>query len=345
MKDKEELVQKFLKYIGKSKSLTEVCKELEINEFEAMGLVHLAKEQGVNIVVQKLDNDIQMINQGDIEFVDSHTYTFDTDDNNEFKFIAISDLRLGSKSQQLSILNDIYEKGHKLGYNNVILCGNISAGIYPITDVYAETNFIDDRQGQIEYIADMFPRVDGMKTYLITGKEDGKHLKLNKINIGKRLQEIRDDMIYLGGNSCDVKIDRAKMKVLGAKLGKTYTTSYRTQQQIDSFRSEDKPDILLYGGLMQMEKYQYRNVHCIAVPSVCATSKEMGDKRYANTIGAWYVTVKTNSKGELEKVRAFNSPYYVTVKDDYKQAKPLVIEDKPKSYIKVRTPKKKGVEL
>ena len=91
MKDKEELVQKFLKYIGKSKSLTEVCKELEINEFEAMGLVHLAKEQGVNIVVQKLDNDIQMINQGDIEFVDSHTYTFDTDDNNEFNFIAISD--------------------------------------------------------------------------------------------------------------------------------------------------------------------------------------------------------------------------------------------------------------
>ncbi len=346
MEEGKELVNKFLKYIGKSKSLTEVCKELEISAFEAMGLVHLAKEQGVNIVVQKLDNDIQMINQGDIEFVDSHTYTFDTDDNNEFKFIAISDLRLGSKSQQLSILNDIYEKGHKLGYNNVILCGNISAGIYPITDIYAETNFIDDSQGQIEYIADMYPRVDGMRTYLITGKEDGKHLKLNKINIGKRLQEIRDDMIYLGGNSCDVRIDKAKMKVLGTKLGKTYTSSYRTQQQIDSFRSEDKPDILLYGGLMQMEKYFYRNVQCITVPSVCATTKEMSDKRYANTIGAWYVTVKTNKKGELESFRAFNSPYYVTEKNDYKQAKPLRIEEQKsteKKLTKKRTPEK-GVE-
>ena len=72
-----------------------------------------------------------------------------------------------------------------------------------------------------------------------------------------------------------------------------------------------------------MEKYFYRNVHCITVPSVCATTKEMNDKRYSNTVGAWYVTVKTNSKGELESMRAFNSPYYVTDKEDYKKAKVL----------------------
>ena len=68
-------------------------------------------------------------------------------------------------------------------------------------------------------------------------------------------------MIYLGNSSCVINIDKAKMLVFNPKLSKTYTVSYRPQQQIDSFRSEDKPNILLYGGLLQMEKFTYRNVN------------------------------------------------------------------------------------
>ena len=86
-----------------------------------------------------------------------------------------------------------------------------------------------------------------------------------------------------------------------------------------------------------MEKFTYRNVKCITVPSVCATTREMNDKRYANTIGAWYVDVLTNEKGELSDVKAFNSPYYVTAIDDYLTAKPLVIEEVPSSAKKAKT--------
>ena len=264
-----------------------------------------------------------MINMGDIEYHEKNTYDFATNNENEFKFIAISDTRLGSKYQQLSILNDIYQKGYDNGYDNVILCGNISAGLYRISDLYSETNFINDTQSQIDYIVENYPEVEGMTTYFITGKTDDKHLKQEKISIGKKIADRRKDMIFLGENSCDVTIDNVVMQVLGNKLGKTYTVSYRTQQQVDSFRSEDKPDILLYGGLLQMEKFTYRSVNCISVPSVCATTKEMTEKRFSNTIGAWYVTVKTNEKGMLESVKAISSPYYVTAKDDYIKARPL----------------------
>jgi hypothetical protein len=275
-----------------------------------------------------------MVSMGDMEFHERNTFNFSTDDNNEFKFIAIADTRLGSKSQQLSILNDIYQKGHDMGFNKAILCGNISAGLYPLTDIYSETNFVDDTQGQIQYIVDNYPSVDGMKTYFNTGKTDDKHLKQEKISIGKRIAQQREDMVFLGEDSCDVMIDKTLMQILSCKLNKTYTASYRTQQQIDSYRSEDKPDILLYGGLLQMEKFTYRNVKTISVPSVCATTKEMNEKRYANTIGAWYVTVKTNNRGKLESVNALGSPYYVTVKNDYLSAKPLVIKDDDQAVLK-----------
>ena len=133
-------------------------------------------------------------------------------------------------------------------------------------------------------------------------------------------------MTYLGHSSCKVNIDKGSMLIFNPKLGKTYTVSYRPQQQIDSFRSEDKPNILLYGGLLQMEKFPHRNVTCISVPSVCATTKEMNDKRYSNIVGAWYITVKTNEKGLIEKIDAIDSEYYKTNENDYLKPKVLKIK-------------------
>lgn len=324
----KELLNQLTNLTKKEVSLSVLCEALELNEYEVLALIRQLRLDGINILTQIRDDDIYMFNHGERELEEENTYKFHTDENNEFKFVAISDTRFGSKYQQLSILNDIYTKAYDLGYKNVILCGNISEGLYPLTNIYSESNFLDDTLTQIDYIVQSYPYIEGMKTYFITGIKDEKHLKNNKINIGKRISDIRGDMVYLGYSSCNISIDKANMLVSNSKLAKTYTLSYRAQQQVDSFRSEDKPDILLYGGLLQMEKFTYRNVKCISVPSVCATTKEMNDKRYSNTIGAWYVTVKTDKYGRLEKLNAIDSVYYKTNKDDYKKSKILKLTNK-----------------
>jgi len=311
-----ELIEELLETTKKEKHISQVSEALELNDFEVLGLIHDLINEGTNIIVKQYDDGFHVLNQGDQVDTDVSTYSFATDKSNEFKFMAISDTRLGSKSQQLAILNDIYRKAQEMEIKNVILCGNISAGLKPMTDT--ESNFIDDSQAQIDYIVNNYPKYEGIKTYFISGKLDDKHISKNNINIGKRISDAREDMIYLGEDICDISIDRAKMHVMNSKLTKTYTASYRTQQTVDAYRSEDKPDILLYGGLMQMEKYTHRGVNCIAVPSVCATDNEMKTKRFANTIGAWYVTVKTDEKGLLSEVTAIDSPYYVSNKKDYK---------------------------
>lgn len=323
--EKKELLEKLKTLALKEVSLTTLCETLELNEYEVLGLVGELKGEGINIITKRFDDDIYMFNQGEGTLSDDNVYHFNTDLNNEFKFVAISDTRFGSKSQQLSILNDIYTKAYDMGYMSVIHCGNISEGLYPITNIYADTNFLDDTLRQVDYIVQNYPYIEGIKTYFITSSKDEKHLKNNKINIGKRISDVRDDMIYLGNSSCTIEIDKAKMFVFNPKLGKTYTVSYRPQQQVDSFRSEDKPDILLYGGLLQMESFTYRNVRCISVPSVCATTKEMSDRRYSNTVGAWYITIKTDEKGNLLSVKALDSVYYITKKYDYISSKKLVL--------------------
>ncbi len=311
----KETIDKLLELIKKEKKIAEVSSALGLNDFEVLGLVHDLKDSGINIIVKQYDDGFHLLNQGDVIDQDVSTYSFESDDANEFKFVAISDVRLGSKSQQLAILNDIYRKAQEMGIHNVIVCGNISAGLKPMTD---DSNFVQDSQAQVDYIVANYPRYEGITTYFISGKLDDKHITKNNINLGMRVAQQRPDMVYLGEDICDISIDRVKMQVMSAKLAKTYTSSYRTQQTLDAYRSEDKPDVLLYGGLLQMEKYTYRDVKCISVPSVVATDQEMKTKRYANTVGAWYVTVKTNEKGLLESVSAIDSPYYVTNKQDFK---------------------------
>jgi len=325
-----ELLDKLKELSQKEISLSDLCKMLDLNEYEILGLIAELRKEGINITTKQKDDDIYMFNQGEKELLNDNTYSFKTDKNHEINFAVISDTRLGSKSQQLSILNDIYSNAKEFGITHVIHCGNISEGLYPINNKYANTLFLDDTLRQAQYIVDKYPQVEGIKTYFITGVKDETHLKTNKINIGKRISDMRDDMIYLGENTCTIDIDKAKMLILNLNLGKTYTSSYRPQQIINSFRSEDKPDIMLYGGLLQMEKFTHRDVQCITVPSVTATTQEMIQKRYSNTIGVWYITIKTNEKGNLSYITAMTSPYYLTNKEDYIKAKVLKLTKEEK---------------
>lgn len=309
----------------KEVSLSTLVEKLELNEYEILGLVNQIRTEGITISVIKKDDDIYLYNQGEKEFVTDETHKLNTDESHEFKFIVISDTLIGSKYEQPTILEDIYQKGHEMGYDNVIHCGNLTAGLYSLDNIYSDSCYLNDTMLQVDQIINTYPHIEGMKTYFIGGPIDEKHLRQKqKINVGKRISEARKDMIFLGYNSCEINIDKVKLFVMCSKLGKTYTVSYRSQQQVDSFRSEDKPDIFLLGGLLQMEKYFYRDVEVLSVPSVCATSKEMTDKRYQNTVGAWYVTVRTNSKGELESINAQDSVYYITNKNDYAKKRTLI---------------------
>ena len=309
----------------KEVSLSTLVEKLELNEYEILGLVNQIRTEGITISVIKKDDDIYLYNQGEKEFVTDETHKLNTDESREFKFIVISDTLIGSKYEQPTILEDIYQKGHEMGYDNVIHCGNLTAGLYSLDNIYSDSCYLNDTMLQVDQIINTYPHIEGMKTYFIGGPIDEKHLRQKqKINVGKRISEARKDMIFLGYNSCEINIDKVKLFVMCSKLGKTYTVSYRSQQQVDSFRSEDKPDIFLLGGLLQMEKYFYRDVEVLSVPSVCATSKEMTDKRYQNTVGAWYVTVRTNSKGELESINAQDSVYYITNKNDYAKKRTLI---------------------
>ena len=70
-------------------------------------MVRFLREEGINIITKRFDDDIYLFNQGELEPIHENIFSLNTNLNQEFKFVAISDTIFGSKSQQLSILNDI----------------------------------------------------------------------------------------------------------------------------------------------------------------------------------------------------------------------------------------------
>ena len=123
--ESKETIDKFLDYIKKERHISAVSNLLGKSDFEIIGLVRDLIDSGINIIVKQYDDGFHLLNQGDTINKDISTYNFTTSDTNEFSFVAISDTRLGSKSQQLAILNDIEtaSKLHKLTGKDIYMGG------------------------------------------------------------------------------------------------------------------------------------------------------------------------------------------------------------------------------
>ena len=188
-----EKILKLQELTAKEISLTEVCSALELKEYEVLGLVSSLRTDGVNILVKKYDDDIYLFNLGEKEKKHKNEIAFETDEENEFRFVAISDTRIGSKSQQLSILNDIYTKANEMGYMNVIHCGNITEGLYPTSSISYndDPNFLADTLRQVDYIIKYYPqrikegeeRIVGYKADIERAKNEKKRNGTNEITM------------------------------------------------------------------------------------------------------------------------------------------------------------------
>jgi len=201
----DEIRSDLLEFIKKERTLDETSKHFELTNNEIMGFIKELTSEGFMISTVIKDNEIQIMNKGTTDFTADNDYDIEIDSDNE-KILVISDLNLGSKYQQLSFLNEVYKKAYAEGIRKVIVCGDISAGLISPKNIYYNSLFKYDTQSQAEYIIDNFPKLNGMKTYFITGEKDHTHEIKNSESIGKMISDKRKDMIYFGPNHCTVNL-------------------------------------------------------------------------------------------------------------------------------------------
>lgn len=290
----KELCNKIKYLVKKKKGFIEICNELQLKDYEVIGLIGLMKQDGelidyVNGELVRLKTPPKINDVYQVEASSSH-----------IPLLLISDTHLCSKYDRLDILRYLYAKADERGVKHILHSGDFTDGrsnrpehIYELREPSYE--------GQVDYCVEKYPTFDG-KTYVISGNHDDWWYKSTGSEIVKAIANRRDDIVYLGSDVADMKIGKLKVRLFHGKGGNAYAKSYKVQKYLDSIPLEERPHILQTGHIHQSFYMKQDDTHCFqtsCLEDLTPFARSMG---FANDKSVWWVDVEMNDRGQIQNI-------------------------------------------
>mgnify|MGYP000504064655 CR=1 FL=1 len=173
---------------------------------------------------------------------------------------------------------------------------------------------IHGADNQVNYCCEVYPQVSGITTYFITGNHDLSFWKQAGIDIGTRISEKRQDLVYLGPEEADIIIKNGngqiKLRLVHPGRGSAYALSYHPQKYIEALTGGEKPNAIFMGHYHKSELLpNYRNVVLIQGGCMQSQTPYMRRQNIAAMIGFWIVEfgIEGNS---IVRLKAEFFPYY-----------------------------------
>jgi predicted phosphodiesterase len=244
---------------------------------------------------------------------------FDLDWNGDrvLRFGVVSDTHLGSRWQQISHLNRMYDVFAREGLTRVYHNGDLTEGVR-MRPGHEHEVFLHGADEQSDYVIDAYPHRDGLETWFITGNHDHSSIKHAGHDIGRSIALRRPDMKYLGLSNAQINLTPNCVLELNHPLdGSAYALSYATQKTIDAMTGGEKPHILLSGHHHKYFTMFYRNIHTIEAGCFQSQTAWMRGKRLPADVGGIIVEVHVADDGTINRCRVEWCPVFVPVKNDY----------------------------
>lgn len=241
-----------------------------------------------------------------------------------FRFAAISDTHLNSHYERLDCLYAFYEIVKKEGIHYVLHSGNPIDG-YADRINRGQVRYVEF-DAQSKYLAEMYPRQDGVTTMFITGEcHEGWYAKQITTNVGLRMQDDamrigRTDLKYLGHVEHDVRLGGPggpSIRLFHPGGGQSaYALSYKLQKVIESWTGGEKPDMVLVGHYHKSFYMDYRNVPAFLVGCMQDQTPYMRGRHIQAMVAGWLITVTLDPvtgafvRVQPEEIRFFEKSYY-----------------------------------
>lgn len=322
----EEILELLKNKLVKGSSVNMLCEELNISDYDLFGYVKQLKDENINVTFSDKGSDISLIINNHPDYTKENEYRIE-DESDDIKIGVISDLRFGSKNEQIATLNDIYRKFLKDGVKYVFITGNLIEGKYSGSTEhdFGKSLIYNSAEGQCDHLIEFFPKVEGIQTLFITGDTD--HTWNKELNVGEYISSKREDMTYLGPKSCTVHINKSIIRLENLKKqGEAYTIAYPPQKYSRSLASYEDYDMILLGGTLTAQDFpKIRDTRIFTIPSVVSRTAKMRSKSQQNTMGSYEFGLTFGKTGKLKRLTSFFSPYYVPSAENYLTVKPLDI--------------------
>ena len=290
----KELKNKLKYLINKKKDLLTICKELDLKDYEVIGLVQLMKQDGE--LVDFVDGQIIKLRT---PLKSNDVYKI-PNDLEHLRLLLISDTHLASKFDRLDILRYLYEKAEDKGVNYVLHSGDVTDGLsgrqQQLYDL-KEASYT----GQRDYVIDKYPKSE-IPTYMISGNHDLWWVKQCGADIVKDICNKRDDLTYLGSDCEDLQIGKLKIRLYHGKGGGSYAKSYKLQKYLDAIPLEERPHILQTGHIHQAFYMKQDKTHCFqtsCLQDLTPFERSMG---FNNDKSCWWVDVNFDNKGNVYSI-------------------------------------------
>ena len=290
----KELSEKIYKLAKRRKSFNKICEELELKDYEVIGLITLMNQEGYNI--DYLNGEV-ILRKTPPKNNDIYELPYNLD---HLKLLLISDTHLASKYDRLDILRYLYSKAEDKGVKHILHSGDFTDGrsnrpeqVYELK----EPSF----EGQIDYCVNKYPTFSG-KTYVIQGNHDDWWYKSAGSEIVKSIAQKRDDIEYLGADVADLKIGKLKIRLFHGSGGNAYAKSYKLQKYLDSIPMKERPHILQTGHIHQSFYMKQDDTHCFQTSCLEDQTPYCRSKGLANDKSCWWVDVDFDKKGNIYKI-------------------------------------------
>lgn len=234
------------------------------------------------------------------------------------KFAIMGDTQLGSKYAQITYLHQFYDLCKQEGITDVYHTGDITDGLKmrPGHEYELYVNSADD---MLEDVVKNYPRREGITTHFITGNHDASLYKHVGYDIGKAIDNRRDDMEYLGRDWAKVYLTpNCVLELRHPWDGSAYSLSYKPQKMIEGMESDSKPNILAIGHYHKAEYLFYRNVHSLQTGCFQGQTPFTRGKGISVHLGGWIVTIRVDENGYIQGFAPEYVPYYYSIPEDYK---------------------------
>ena len=252
----ERLLSILKKRLGVEFEASDLCDRLGVSKRVLQAAIEDLREQGYIIICQ--DDCIKLHKVAPEE---TNEYVVDWQGDRVIRFGVVSDTHLGSKWQQLTHLNTLYDMFDREGIDTVYHAGDVTEGVNMRRGHEFEV-FVHGADAQVEYVIEKYPRRSGIVTKFITGNHDHSAIKHAGHDIGVAIANKRSDMVYLGRSQAKVYLTPNCVLEINHPLdGAAYALSYGLQKMIDAMSGGEKPNIYLGGHHHKAMYLFYRNIH------------------------------------------------------------------------------------
>lgn len=234
------------------------------------------------------------------------------------RFALMGDTQINSKYTQITHLHTFYEHCKREGITVIYHTGDIDDGekMRPGHEYELYNHGADDHVNEIVRV---YPQINDIYTYFITGNHDAAYVKLCGLDIGQKIAEKRPDMKYLGYMSAAIDLTpNCQLELRHPIDGTAYAISYKIQKMVESMNDNQKPQILAVGHYHKAEYFPYMSVQCFQTGCLQMQSNWMRGKNIAAYMGGWIVEAHVNDSGELVSITPRFIPFDIPIKDDWK---------------------------